>query len=254
MKILALDIDGTLIDHENNEEKIKKSLKNLGSYVLAKEYIVILCTGRSKEEIYKDCYLINTLSPSYLITNCGMEIFEKQHNNFDVSEDYIKYINSFDERELLKCVDIIIQIIPNIKIQGKNRIFKYKKSYYLEDEELKVLKENLKDINKKFKKIDIIVTFRSEGSHYLDIQHSKITKFGALDFVAKKNKVINNDIYYFGDNGNDIPCIINLHNSFLFSTYKNKIKWFYNLDEPNIFLADKPGSDSIIKKLIMQND
>jgi HAD superfamily hydrolase (TIGR01484 family) len=254
MKILALDIDGTLIDTENNKEKIKKSLKNLASYALAKEYIIILCTGRSKAEIYNDCYLINILSPSYLITNCGMEIFEKKHNNFDVSEDYIKYINSFDERELLECVDVIIQIIPNIKIQGKNHNFKYKKSYYLEDKEIKVLKENLKDINEKFKKIDIIVTFRSEGFHYLDIQHSKITKFGALDFIAKINRVSNDSIYYFGDNGNDMPCVLNIPQSFLFSTYKNKIKWFYDLNKPNIFLTDKIGSESIIKRLIMQNE
>lgn len=247
MKILSLDIDGTLINHDMEHDIFIGGLIQLSKFCVTKSIEIILVTGRSLEEVYKDHVLKDILKPIFIITNCGMDIYKKTKNNYIRVSDYDEILKLTCDKELLDCEKLIKKILPDIELQEIYRQFKFKKSYYIEDHHLRILQNKKQEINKLFANTEIIATFCNREPHYLDLQHRNTTKFGALNYVIKKELEISiNQVIYFGDNGNDMPCFLNLNKSYLFNFFEEPLKWFYKIDDSNKFLSAPPGPRSIL--------
>jgi HAD superfamily hydrolase (TIGR01484 family) len=247
MSILSLDIDGTLIGHHKNNGAFLDELNKLSKFCVKKKIEIIFATGRSLEEVYKDLVLIEILKPIFIISNCGMDIYKRTKNNYIKLRSYEEILNSTCDKELLTCEKLITGLFPKMKIQETHRQFKYKKSYYIADHDLKILQNKKQEINELFVNSEIIVTFCNNEPHYLDLQHKNATKFGALNFIIKSElKTSLDEVCYFGDNGNDIPCFLNLNKSYLFNLFEEPLRQFYKIDMNNKFLKSAPGAGSIL--------
>jgi HAD superfamily hydrolase (TIGR01484 family) len=251
MTILALDIDGTLLNpNKEVDYHFLNDLIQLSKFCVNQKIKTILVTGRSLEEVYKDSSLIEILKPIFIVTNCGMDIYKKTKNNYTKQKTYEKFLNLTCDKELLDCQKLIMNILPGLKLQELHRQFKFKKSYYIDGIDLKILQDKKEDINKLFVNSEIIVTFCNIEPHYLDLQHKNATKFGALNYVIREElKLSLDEVYYFGDNGNDIPCFLNLKKSYLFNLFEESLKWFYKIDTNNKFLNKFPGPESILSTI-----
>ena len=249
MKILALDIDGTLISPINEKNKIHNELQYLASYCQDKQFKIILATGRSKEEIYKDFYLIDILKPIFLITNCGMEVFSQDNNDYIEHIDYENFVNNHDDNELFECEDFLKRLLPNIYIQGPERQFKHKKSYYIHADDIPVLHKYISEVALKYKNTNVVVNFESKHVHFLDIQHASISKYGALNFILTELKIHNDQALFFGDNGNDMSIMMNLKNAYIFNQFQDELSLFYGIKNKNRFLGSLPGPKAIVETL-----
>jgi HAD superfamily hydrolase (TIGR01484 family) len=248
MNILALDIDGTLIPSKSTLSDLAKGLFDISKYSQEKNFAIALVTGRSMNEIFMDNYLIEILDPIFIITNCGMEIFRKNEpHKRELCLKYNYYLNQSDTAELDDCVNYLIEFNPNIFSQDSKKQFKYKKSYFINNGDLGALKKELLLANNLFPNIDVLVSFNESSMHFLDIQHKNSTKFGALKFLIDNGKLT--DVFFFGDNGNDIPCINNLPNSFLFGNFKDEIEFFYGRQRSGCFIYEDSGPEAILKTL-----
>ena len=98
MNILALDIDGTLIDTESRDTE-SEELKCLANYCIENNFKIILVTGRSLEGVCEVSNLIDQLKPGHIITNCGIEIFERVENCYISLLGYEKFINQINDEE-----------------------------------------------------------------------------------------------------------------------------------------------------------
>lgn len=251
MKILSLDIDGTLIDNDIEHNVFINGLIQLSKFCVSKNIEITLVTGRSLEEVYKDHALIDILKPIFIITNCGLDIYKKTKNNYIIVSGYHDVLSLTCDKELLDCEKLIKKILPDIKLQEIYRQFKLKKSYYINDSHLKILHNKKKEINELFANTEIIATFCNKEPHYLDLQHKNTTKYGALSYITKKElKISLDEVCYFGDNGNDMPCFLNLNKSYLFDRYGDLIMSFYQIKNNNRFLQLAPGADSILSKIL----
>jgi HAD superfamily hydrolase (TIGR01484 family) len=247
MKILSLDIDGTLIDKNIDHNVFMDDLIELSKFCVNKKIEITLVTGRNLEEVYEDRALLDVLKPIFIITNCGMNISKKVNGNYITLSGYEEILSLTCDKELLECEKFIKNILPEIKIQEIYRQFKFKKSYYIEDRHLRILENKKKEINELFAKTEIIATFCNREPHYLDLQHISTTKFGALNYVIDKELQISlNEVIYFGDNGNDMPCFLNLNKSYLFNFFEEPLKLFYKIGDSNKFLNAPPGPRSIL--------
>jgi len=247
MKILSLDIDGTLIDYDKNNDVFSYELAELSKFCNKKKIEIILVTGRSLEEVFKDIDLIEILKPTFIITNCGIDIYKKAKNKYLKLVSYEEILNFTCDKELLDCQQLITYLLPKIKPQEAHRQFKFKKSYYIDDHDLKILQNKKHEINMLYDNSEIVVTFCNNEPHYLDLQHKNITKFGALNYIIKSElKTHLDEVCYFGDNGNDMPCCLNLNKSYLFNHFERPLRWFYKIDDDNKFLDLSPGPKSIL--------
>jgi len=248
MNLFAFDIDGTLIPEGKHSSDFIQEMSELAIIAQNSCSKIILVTGRSIDEVLSEKYLIEILNPLIIITNCGMEIFTRTNSGHRIKDlDYSKYQEKHDIEELDVCVKYTKTLLPNIKSQVGKRQFEYKKSYFINDLDLKKLKKNKEKLRKLFPNTDFIVSFTNSLLHNLDIHYTNLNKFGPLDFIMKEYS--SHEVYYFGDNGNDIPCINNLKNSFLFNTFKEKILFFYGPCYSKFFINDKPGPTSIVNIL-----
>lgn len=248
MKILALDVDGTLLDLKGDPPD-KGHFDVLYRYCLRKNFRVVLLTGRGINEIYDIPFLIETLKPIFISANGGIEIFKFQSNNYVSCKSFNDFVALQDNSEIIACEFLIKGFFPNIVMQEPHRQSKFKKSFYVNEANFSSLKEKRILLQKKFVNTELILSFNDIDIHYLDIQHKKMTKVGALNFISNALNVSFGDVIFFGDNGNDISCFINIQSAYLFSPFKESLEFFYEIKAKGRFLSDFPGPLAIVKKL-----
>lgn len=236
IKLLASDIDGTIIDKNNqispyNIEAIKKLSNTNINFTL--------CTGKTYLLTKSFCQKMNA---GYGIFGNGTQII-----NLKTGEEIVR--NELDKENVKKCIDIAnkdkmhIHIYTDNKIiaQGSLKYMAYRnyKLYknnidfevvedlkqYIEINNPSVLKliisgeSNLSDIKQEILQIHDLTVMQikkydeykdkiiDEEYEYLDIVPKSINKYSSLEQLCKYLNITNDEIMAIGDNINDIDMI-----------------------------------------------
>ncbi|MGL4617036.1 MAG: Cof-type HAD-IIB family hydrolase, partial [Mycoplasmoidaceae bacterium] len=247
-KLFAFDVDGTILnDNKDLLESTKKAVKEL----IKNNHEVILCTGRHYTNVLKLAEDLNL--PNYIITSGGSAIFNIKTRKLILSN---KFLNKKD-------IDVAINLAKKYKREliwnngkevfrvyfGKNPNdeIKEKKYFYCgsdifpkydnwEDVKHNVYKDVLqiafkaesKIVKEEFKKIEKSISKKCVCYHssyfYIDFFDKSIGKYNAITNLAKKLKINKNDIFVFGDSGNDIEMISKFENGVAMGNSPNYIK------------------------------
>ena len=62
------------------------------------------------------------------------------------------------------------------------------------------------------------------GYHYFDVHPKGSTKLAGLRYLAGAVGVAEKEIVYFGDNGNDLPCIRAFERTVVVNTYLDELR------------------------------
>ena len=247
-KLFAFDVDGTII---NDKKKLLESTKIAIAKILENNNEVILCTGRHYTNVLKLAEELKV--KNYLITSGGSALFDIKLNNLSLSKKFLSK----------KDIDIAINLAQKYKREliwnngeklyrvyfGKDPISEIKEEKYFFGgshinpkydnwNEVKsevynnviqiTFKAESKTVEKEFKKIHKIISKDCICYHasnfYIDFFDKSIGKYNAIKDLAKKINIKENNIYVFGDSGNDIEMIERFENGIAMGNAAKEIK------------------------------
>ena len=212
IKIVFIDLDGTLKDDEQNVSKetikIIDKLKSIGIYI-------IYTTGRSTN--YTVDYTKICKPSDYIITSNGAEIY-------NYVKEEILYFNKIKEEDILFIEELInkykLNYIANTlhyrysNVEKKGRVYINKISDIKEDISQVVLQSDNEDnfnnleneiINSNNLKISNIgVPNRKHSYYFCDTTNNNVSKGNAIKRLCDYLKIDLDNTMAIGDSGNDI--------------------------------------------------
>ena len=213
-KIIALDLDGTLL---NNDGKISEISKKYLEKLKKEGHIVAIVTGRILKRA-----LFGTDGAefaNYIVSDTGAAFFKKDNKewkeiySFTISKELAKEILQYYGKDKFVSIDLC----------NKDGIYKYDGSV-----DMKKFLENISQIthittgflNNDFA-IEYLQIFKSKfpslemglmqdsfgNKRWIDIVQKGVEKYKGIVEIAKLEKISNKDIVAFGDGLNDIEML-----------------------------------------------
>ena len=223
MKLIAIDLDGTLL---NDDKKISVETKNYLMSLKKMGYIIVIATGRN----LKSAYYVTDGAPfaHCIISSSGASVFDNLNKKLlkeealplekvcDVSKLYnddIKYIE-FNDIEFhnifgkdIKKSDVVNEVINMDEfLKDKNDILQLAIAFDNDEMAIKTnnyIKENIEGLNP--------YTARCKYSEHLYIEVLKegVSKYSAVSYLARLCGISNDDIIAIGDSENDLTMVKN---------------------------------------------
>ena len=284
-KMIAIDIDGTLLNSKNElSENTKRVLKEASD----RGVFVVLTSGRISKNIVNFCNQIG--ANKYLIAENGASIInletgELEYSKYISKEIANKVIDVCEENSIYYMVYTQEElIVKNIKYMS---LFFYKQNYnpnarikqvvagrdYINSVDSNITKLMICDedrsiyrsiINKlkEIKEIDILpVPHTSEKKlivdgeekiirySYADISAKGANKWTAVEYLANKLGIKKNEIIAIGDNINDMHMIYNAGLGVAMSNGSPYVKKVANKVAPS---NDNDGVAQIVEKYVLR--
>ena len=215
-KLIALDLDGTLLNNEGVVSEISKSyLKKLKE----KGHIIIIATGRILNRA-----LVGTDGAefaNYIVSDNGAAVFKNEGLNREWKEVYTNILSKEIVQRIASYYDKDKFI--SINICDRNMIHHYDNTIniteFLEkiNEIIQVsvsfinnelVEEYLKIFREKFPMLKIEIMQDSFGEvKWLEITKKDVEKYKGIAEVAKMEEITNENIIAFGDGLNDIEML-----------------------------------------------
>ncbi len=206
MKLLATDLDGTLIQKGAITEANILSLKQFQS----EGNLVVVATGRP---LVATKHLAQVINYDYAITSCGSMISDSEGNilnrttiNYDLLYKVMELVDDKFEivmsngHRLIKMDEFLTQRFDDIifvSITPKNKRVKVSTDLIAKIEPLCGQ--------------DIAISL---NKYHIDLGGGMSTKASAIDFLCQKLNIASEDVLVFGDQNNDISMFKTYTNSF----------------------------------------
>jgi Cof subfamily protein (haloacid dehalogenase superfamily) len=231
IKLFATDLDGTLLDQKH---VLRDETRHALIRLQEKGIILVAATGRARTTIPKSVMSLEGIK--YLITVNGAKIFI---NGIDepIYKKYLSVAALDSVLHLLSDPEVMMEIfwddIPHVELSKYNKakdfgIPRWFSSYFFEsrmplDNLLSAIRENehkIENINfvfgddavrkrvhkELFIKSDLFALTSAFSFNY-EINDVGVSKGAALDFIAKREGLLPEEMICFGDNDNDVSML-----------------------------------------------
>ena len=246
MKIFASDLDGTLL---NKDYQTDERINNCIQKVVDHHDLFVIVTGRSINGISNLDFVKNT---SYLIVMNGAIILDNQFKilkETTIDRDVIKAIYKnyqSDNVEYISGKNIYMTIsrekylheycmwdLWNKKVGNDQDNLEHHLSIFKFDCRLEdiqdIVKINILELDNKkhqekgrfIKQFDASISNQPFDSHVFELTSRNISKLNALKYLSKINHWNDEDVYVFGDGGNDVEMLNYYQHSYAPSNASN---------------------------------
>lgn len=207
MKLFVTDYDNTLLTTEENLKKNIKKIHELKKY----DYLIVIATGRSLPAIKKEVEKYS-IPYDYLACADGSIIYDKNHQivkMFTMSNDIIKEIINFKQNLHYEEIQISYKtgysniIDANKDILGINIVMH-------ENHYNNKVKERFLNLKIQYPNYNYLLYTHTPYT-YMCVKEKDVSKAYAIQFLANKLEIKQNDIYVIGDSNNDFEMIQQFH-------------------------------------------
>jgi len=217
------DLDGTLVDGKQTD-----GLDQLKHWITDRQENVVfgVASGRNKELTRQAFLNYNLPNPDILICSAGTEMYYTE--KFIPDNGWQSHIDFQWEKDELQNA---LLMFPGIRLQEPEAQWRYKLSYYVDDnfdeDDMANLHKFLDDHKLRAK---ILLT----ENHYLDILPFRASKGSAVRYLSYKWKIPLDQIITAGNSGNDIDMlkgktkgiVVANHSAEMEELKKNKMIYF----------------------------
>ncbi len=219
--VISLDLDNTLL---NYDKKISTRTKNYLKKLYDNGHIIVIASGR----IYDTCYeIVSKLNfINYMITDSGSIIY-------DIKNKKIIYKKKLSKENIKSLINLYDDNFEYIEFSDEHYYYKYTKNdlnYYGLSRNIEDIKEFIKnnniihstiklfnyqnnykiinEINNKFKNLHAFEMKNEDNEiRWLEIVRKNVSKFQAIKYILRLEKINIKNTISFGDNYNDIEMI-----------------------------------------------
>ena len=227
IKLLATDLDGTLIKNDQVTKRDKEAIIKLQK----QKELLVVSTGRPYNgvQMLKDEYKIFALNGALIVDTLGTKIKQEI-----IEKDIIKsIINEIKEENVAISVEsgfntYLLTDGDNLPYPKKERVNSIDEieeelsliSIYSPEKDILEIEEVKNKINKKYE--DKIIAYRNDI--YIDIVPLGCSKGNGIKYIAKQEFIKDDYIYTIGDSWNDVTMFNITKNSFTFHHVEEELK------------------------------
>lgn len=193
-KLIATDIDYTLVGDDNSLNEFDEIIKNMQPRIG-----FAVATGRVIDSTMEILKQKNIVMPDILITSVGSEIYYYYNGQLNYSKGWDAHISNQWQR------DKIVQLLSKfnfLKFQELKNQRKFKISYYTSNS-----KKNLNMVRELLIKNKIKCNLIFSHGQYLDILPYRASKGRAIRYLAYRWNMPFENILVAGDSGNDAEML-----------------------------------------------
>ncbi len=227
MKILATDLDRTLIPN-GNHKKDESAYKNIKQILRDNDISVIYVTGRRKEQIISAMKKYDLPKPIFCVANVGTEIFKYSEGRLTHDKNWENELKKEWKEKSRETIKNVLKNVEEIWPQEETTSNQFKQSYYADvKEDKKQILDKIKDYLEKTS-IPFEITYSIDANRniaQIDVMPPTANKKNALSFVLKEIKA--NDVIVSGDSGNDLAMLTGEWKSVLVKNAKEEVKKEY---------------------------
>lgn len=252
--LVAFDLDGTLHYRDAGDEK--EMLSELADYLHDTGALTLLVTGRSLQETQELDQIMTCLPVHAIVANSGAQVYFAQPKEFMLDASFEARNGSVIKASDYFALKALFLGNASITLQGDHHQFLGKLAFYVMTEALEQVRILVTEAKKCFPAYEYLISYNppDRGYHYFDIHPQQSTKLAGLRYVANVVGVTDENIIYFGDNGNDLPCFRALRRTVIVDTYLDELrKDAEDIDWRGVMLLQRGGAASIVQALRAMN-
>lgn len=228
------DLDGTLVEEENTD-----GLMELTNWVTERKDKVVfgIATGRNLEVTKEALAKYHLPAPDILICSAGSEIYYT--DKFIPDNGYESHIDYQWKRDKLQEV---LSKFPGIKLQGPEAQWRFKLSYFVDDN---FNEDRLADLHKYLDDHKLRAKVLLTENHFLDLLPFRASKGSAVRYLSYKWKVPLGQFITSGNSGNDIDMLKGRLKGIVVANYSKEMEVLkkYNL----IYFSKLPLSKGVLE-------
>lgn len=207
-KVLATDLDGTLIPLENHPENAR-DLSLLTDDLSANDVTLTFVTGRHLASV-QDAILRHSLpKPDWIICDVGTSIYHHAGNSFRLANPYVAHLQSIVREYSTEVVREKFSAWQSLRVQEEEKQGVFKLSFYCEANQLEhlviKLQEELAQHAIPYSVIGSVDPFNGDG--LIDLLPSNVSKAHALQWWTQYTGLANEEAVFAGDSGNDLAAL-----------------------------------------------
>ncbi len=207
-KVLATDLDGTLIPLENDPAN-QRDLSLLADNLSANQVTLAFVTGRHLASV-KDAIDRHSLpKPDWVICDVGTSIYHHEGDGFHLAAPYVQHLQSIVGEYSTGAVRQKFSAWDALRLQEDEKQGTFKLSFYCDANELatlvKRLQQTLAEHAIPYSVIGSVDPFNGDG--LIDLLPSNVSKAHALQWWTRHTGLANEEAVFAGDSGNDLAAL-----------------------------------------------
>ena len=224
-KILATDLDGTLIPQPENEAN-RRDIEKLSELLAANDVELLFVTGRHLASIEKAIHEEKLPTPNWIIGDVGTTLYERtEDGSYQVFNPYRLHLEETKGDFPKEMLQNRCESIPGMRLQEPEKLGQFKLSYYTDAEVLPSLVERfeamIRDEDLDCALIHSIDPHDDGG--LIDFLPKDVSKAYALEWWRNQQGYSAEEIVFSGDSGNDLAAFLGGYRAIVVQNTKQPI-------------------------------
>jgi HAD superfamily hydrolase (TIGR01484 family) len=253
-RILATDLDGTLIPLPGNDANVT-DLQTIAQYRNETAVSLIFATGRHFESVVSALSEYKLPQPDWIICDVGSSIYHLENGTFKPYAPYLEHLTSTTGGIERASIEQTLQSIDGLELQSPDHQQLFKISYqcgFAEVDTLVTATElAIKQANLPFDCMGSIDPFDKRG--LIDVLPAGVSKAYALIWLSTHADFTPDEVVYSGDSGNDLAALISGFRAIVVENGSDSLKQKVhtqlaerNLSE-RLYIANKPATSGVLE-------
>ena len=205
-KVLATDLDGTLIPLKGNPDN-RRDLQELTRLFAATRHTLIFATGRHLDSVHEVRREIPLPEPDWIICDVGSRIMQRQGDSWQEVAPYAQHLRELTEGMSRADVETVLTGIDGLALQVPEHQTELKISYRCERHLLETI---LAEVGTRlgplpYRHMGSVDPFLDCG--LIDVMPGPVSKAYALLWLATHLSSTPDETIYAGDSGNDLAAL-----------------------------------------------
>lgn len=252
-KVLATDLDGTLIPLEDQPEN-ERDLSVLTGELRDQQVTLTFVTGRHLESVADAIDRHRLPEPDWVICDVGTSVYRHEQGEFHLAQPYVQHLQTIVGEFSTEVVRHELASWNEIRPQEDEKQGHFKLSFYCDAQSVPVLVQRLKTslANQKipYGVIGSVDPFNGDG--LIDLLPLQVSKAHALQWWTQHLGLPNDEAVFAGDSGNDLAALTAGYRSIVVGNAApelvNQVRNYYErtreLDK--LYVAQKPATSGVL--------
>lgn len=207
-KVLATDLDGTLIPLENQSDN-EQDLSLLAERLTTQQVTLTFVTGRHLASVQDAIQRYSLPQPDWVICDVGTSIYQRQGDQFHIANPYVQHLQAIVGEYSTTVVRQKFSAWDALRLQEPEKQGTFKLSFYCDAKQVKsliqMLRQALAEHTMPYNVIGSVDPFNGDG--LIDLLPANVSKAHALQWWINHTGQTHEQTVFAGDSGNDLAAL-----------------------------------------------